>query len=162
MALTPVPLLLDLYDGAANLIVAGTATLAPSVQLTDTTDGGDVTQSGPVAVFRPSTSPPLVQILPSDNGDLAPTGWAWGISFSGVPGDPASYYFKITSSGYLYSFTATDGSPAIFTASGSSLANGTPVVLSGSSLPAGFRLNTIYYVAGASTDTFSLAAASLT
>ena len=37
-----------------------------------------------------------------------------------------------------YSFTATSASPAVFTAVGNSYANGTPVVLTGSSLPGGF------------------------
>jgi hypothetical protein len=58
-----------------------------------------------------------------------------------------------------YSFTATHASPAVFTASGSYYSDGTPVTLSGGSLPGGFTATT-YYVVNASGDTFELAATS--
>jgi hypothetical protein len=156
---TLVPLILDLYDGAINPVISGTASLTPSVQLTDPGTGIVVT-SGPSVTFRPSNPVPLTWILPTDVSGWAPSGWGWNIAFSSsFPGSPAGYSFKITSSGALFSFTATSASPAVFTASGSSLTNGTVVALApGSSLPGGFRSNTTYYVVDASGDTFSLAA----
>jgi hypothetical protein len=57
-------------------------------------------------------------------------------------------------------FTATDASPAVFTLPSGSLANGTPVALSGSSLPGGFSAGTTYWVVSASGSTFELAATS--
>lgn len=63
-------------------------------------------------------------------------------------------------------FTATDASPAVFTAPGSALANGTPVALAATSggtstvLPGGFSVATEYFVVGASGTSFSLAATS--
>jgi hypothetical protein len=157
--MTLVPLVLDLFDGGLNPVAAGTASLAPSVQLTDPGTGIAV-GSGPSVTFRPSNPVPLTWIIPTDASGWAPSGWGWDISFSGVPGSPAAWSFKITSSGYLYSFTATGASPAVFTASGSGLSNGTAVALApGSSLPGGFRSGQAYYVVNASGDTFSLAAA---
>jgi hypothetical protein len=157
--MTLVPLVLDLYDGALNPVVAGTASLTPSVQLTDPGTGIAV-ESGPAVVFRPSSPTPLTWIIPTDASGWAPSGWGWDIAFSGVPGTPAAFSFKITSSGYLYPFTATSATPAVFTAAGSSLTNGTAVALTpGSSLPGGFRSGQVYYVVDVSGDTFSLAAA---
>jgi peptidoglycan/xylan/chitin deacetylase (PgdA/CDA1 family) len=159
MALTLVPLVLDLYDGAGNLISSGTVTLTPSASLTDTTDGADVVQAPVTAAFT-SAGSPLVSILPTDSANLAPSGWGWEAVFSGIPGTiPASYTFFITGTGNYWSFTATSASPAVFTASGSSLANGTQVVLHGS-VPGQFLASTIYYVVSAAGTTFSLAATS--
>lgn len=65
-----------------------------------------------------------------------------------------------------YRFSATDASPAVFTAPGSSYANGEPVALAAfagnaaTTLPGGFSALTEYFVVDASTDTFSLAATS--
>lgn len=57
------------------------------------------------------------------------------------------------------SFTATNASPAVFTV-GTAIANGTPVALSGSSLPAGFTAGTTYFAVAASGLTFELSATS--
>jgi hypothetical protein len=62
-------------------------------------------------------------------------------------------------------FTATLASPAVFTAAGSSFANGTPVALAasgvvGTALPGGFTSGTTYYVVSASGSTFELSATS--
>jgi hypothetical protein len=64
-----------------------------------------------------------------------------------------------------YAFTCPTASPGVFTAIGSSYANGTQVVLfpslpSGSSIPTGFTPGTIYYVVSASGATFELSATS--
>ena len=58
------------------------------------------------------------------------------------------------------SFTATNASPAVFTASGFYLTNGTPVQLTGASLPAPFVAGTSYYVKNLNVGagTFQLAA----
>lgn len=58
-----------------------------------------------------------------------------------------------------YSFTATNASPCVFTASGSYFSNGTYVILSGGSLPAGFTAGG-YYVVSASGASFELSATS--
>jgi Pectate lyase superfamily protein len=158
MALNLVPLILDLYDGGGNLITSGTASLVPTSPLIDAADNVYVAQSPVVVNFHVGASP-LVQIIPTDNANVTPDGWAWQISFDNVPGDPPSYIFGIAGDGTQFSFTATSAAPAVFTASGSALANGTPVVLSGpaSSLPGNFWPNTVYYVVDTSGDTFSLA-----
>jgi hypothetical protein len=57
-------------------------------------------------------------------------------------------------------FTATNASPCVFTVPGSALANGTPVALSGASLPTGFTAGTVYYVVASSGSTFELSATS--
>lgn len=62
--------------------------------------------------------------------------------------------------GTVYAFTATNASPGVFTAPGSSYAaNDTVVVFpaAGATLPTGVTEGTIYYVVSPSTDTFELA-----
>jgi hypothetical protein len=60
-----------------------------------------------------------------------------------------------------FSFTATNASPCVFTAAGSYYTNGTPVTISGGSLPTGFTAG-VYYVVGNPTGSavFKLAATS--
>ena len=98
MTLNYVELVLDLYDGQGNLLNAGTASLAPSVQLTDTTDNEVVVQAPVVAVFR-FTGVPQVKLLATDNADLSPSGWAWTITFDDVPGSPAAFSFFLPYTG---------------------------------------------------------------
>jgi hypothetical protein len=157
--MTLVPLVLDLVGGTLNPVVSGSASLTPSVQLTDPGTGIAVT-SGPTVTFRPGSPTPLTWILPTDVSGWAPSGWGWDIAFaSNTPGSPAAYSFKIPGTGYLFSFAATSASPAVFTAEGSSLTDGEVVALApGSSLPGGFRSNQVYYATDVSGDTFSLAA----
>ena len=154
MALNLVPLVLDFYDGGGNLITSGTASLAPSSSLVDATDNVYVTQSPIVVNFHVGASP-LVEVIPTDNANIEPGGWAWEITFNDVPGSPEPFYFNIAGSGTLFSFTAAG---SVFTAAGSSFANGTGVVLQDElSLPGGFWPNTVYYVVDASGATFGLA-----
>lgn len=75
-------------------------------------------------------------------------------TFAGMGGNDA---------GTQYAFTATSASPAVFTAPGSSYANGNTVVLfpgAGGTLPTGFTAGTVYYVVSASGATFQLSATS--
>lgn len=57
-----------------------------------------------------------------------------------------------------FTYTATSASPCVFTASGSALSAGAPVMLTGGIAPTGFTNGTIYYVVSPSGTTFSLAA----
>jgi hypothetical protein len=70
----------------------------------------------------------------------------------------AEYYCLTLTGPDAYSFTATHASPCVFTAAGSSFANGTPVSLLGASVPGGFTAGTSYFVVSASGDTFELSA----
>lgn len=98
MALNYVTLILDLYDGSGNAANAGTAALMPSAQLADATDSMFITQSPVPAVFGPAGFP-QVKLLATDNTDLSPSGWTWGISFSGVPGSPPGSSFLLPYTG---------------------------------------------------------------
>ena len=79
-----VTLVLNEYDGAGNQVVKGTATLAPTTALVDVVDQMDITPFAPAATFR-AGSLPMVRLLATDNGNVAPQGWMWTLSFSGVP-----------------------------------------------------------------------------
>jgi hypothetical protein len=59
-----------------------------------------------------------------------------------------------------FAFTATHASPCVFTAATTAYTAGMIVILSGTSLPAGFTAGTQYYVVSPSTDTFELSATS--
>lgn len=75
-------------------------------------------------------------------------------TFAGMGGNNA---------GTQYAFTATSASPGVFTAPGSSYANGNTVVLfpgAGGTIPTGFTAGTVYYVVSASGATFQLSATS--
>ena len=154
MATNYVTLILDAVDGSGTPVGPGAAFLVPSAQLTDTTDNLLVVQAPVQAQFLPGLSP-QVKLLATDDSTLSPPGWAWTVSFPGVPGSPASFSFFLPAS--PFSFTATNASPCVFTASGSAYANGAAVALSGSSLPGGFKAGATYYVAAASGTSFELA-----
>ena len=149
-------LTLDLYDGQGNYPVSGSAAFTPSAVLTDA--GVEVIGQQPVtAVFRAAAMPSM-KLLATDSAGPLPTGWTWGVAFSGVTGAPAAFSFFLPAA--AVSFTATNASPCVFTVgSGLAPANGTGVQLSGGSLPAGFSAATTYYVVNASGSTFELAAA---
>jgi hypothetical protein len=155
MALNYVSLILDLADGTGAPLTTGRALLAPSEQLTDASDELIVTQAQVTGQFAAGNYP-SVSLMATDNAALTPSGWAWTILFAAVPGNPPPFSFYLPAS--PYSFTATTGTPAVFTAAGSSYANGAPVVLSGAGLPGGFTAGAVYYVVAASGDTFELAA----
>jgi hypothetical protein len=72
------------------------------------------------------------------------------------------FYVLTLSDNPSISFTATNASPCVFTASGFYYSNGTPVQLTGGSLPAGFTAGTTYYVKNVNVvaGTFQLSATS--
>jgi hypothetical protein len=108
-------------------------------------------------------------------GASLPGGFAAGTTYWVVGSGASTFKLAATSGGSAinstttgsgtvsfagYPFTATHASPCVFTAAGSSYVNGTPVFLTGGSLPGGFTAGTAYYVVGASGSTFKLAATS--
>lgn len=114
-----VTLVLNEYDGAGNPVVKGTATLAPSTSLVDVSDQMDITPWCPEQSFR-AGSFPMVRLLATDNSNVAPNGWLWTLSFSGVPGNPVSrsFYLPYASGAtqYLSSLTVVPFSvPAVIT-----------------------------------------------
>jgi hypothetical protein len=91
MALNYVDLTCDLQDGQGTQVSEGTASFTPTVQLTDA--GTGITTQAPVtAVFRKGIVP-VVQLLATDNSGPLPAGWGWTVTFTGVPGSPASFSF---------------------------------------------------------------------
>ena len=159
MALPSVNLVLDLYAGRDPLS-SGSASLKPSAVLTDIQDQAVVTRQPVTASFGGESSP-VVPLIPTDDPDLLPSGWTWGISFAAA-GAPAPYSFFVPAG--PADFTATHATPCVFTFTPTTqlteLPNGTGVQLAGGSIPAGFEADTTYYVVSASGDTFSLAATS--
>jgi hypothetical protein len=156
MALSYITLTLDLYDGSGNYPVSGTATFTPSAVLTDA--GVEVTGQMPVTVSFRAGSLPAATLLATDNSGPLPSGWTWGVTFAGITGAPAAFSFELAAA--AVSFTASDGSPCVFTVgSGPAPLDGTGVQLSGGSLPAGFSTGTTYYVVAStgSGGTFELA-----
>lgn len=91
------------------------------------------------------------------NGEVVTDISLWSASSSGT------FYLSAPLAGTAYNFTATNASPCVFTAPGSSYSNGTTVVLTAigaGTIPTGFTGDTIYFVVSASTDTFELSATS--
>lgn len=90
--------------------------------------------------------------------------WTSLATFTAVTAAPATQRLSALTGPGPEPFTATDASPAVFTAPGSTLVNGTPVALAAppapQSLPGGFTAATVYYVVNASGDTFELSATS--
>lgn len=90
-ALAYVTLTLDLDDGSGNYPVSGTASFVPSAVLTDA--GVAVIGQQPVTVSFRAGSLPVVSLLATDNSGPLPTGWTWGVTFSGITGAPAGFSF---------------------------------------------------------------------
>jgi hypothetical protein len=91
------------------------------------------------------------------NGEVVTDISIWSASTSGT------FYFSCPLAGTAYNFTATNATPCVFTAPGSSYSNGTTVVLTAiaaGSIPTGFTGDTIYFVVSASGITFELSATS--
>lgn len=93
----------------------------------------------------------------------APDGSTWTtlLAFAAQASAPATQRIAT----FTGPFTATNASPAVFTAPGSAFANGTPVALAANpswetGLPGGFSAATEYFVVSASGTSFSLAATS--
>ena len=155
-----VGIILNLVDVTGAKIGQGSAKIQPSVQLTDAADNLEVPTAAAWAAFN-GVAFPSVTVYATDSAGLLPSGWGLEISYPGVPGYPASQTF-LAPAGPL-SFTATNGSPCVFTWTPTSgftvMPDSTAVQLSGGPLPAGFSAGTTYYVVNASAFTFSLAAA---
>jgi len=83
------------------------------------------------------------------------TWYTLGSAFTAVSAAPN---FQRVTTAAASSFTATNGSPCVFTVPGSALANGVPVELSGLSLPTGFTAGTVYWVVSSAGSTFELSA----
>lgn len=135
----------------------GQATFTASGWLTDSTHEM-LDPPLPVTATLSATGTFSQSLLATDSTGPLPAGWTWTVSFQ-LPGISAYGFSFFLPAGPL-SFTATDGTPCLFTASGSAYANGDAVALSGSSLPAGFTAGVTYYVVNVSADTFNLAATS--
>ena len=151
-----VGIILNLVDVTGAKIGQGSAKIQPSVQLTDAADNLEVPTAPAWAAFN-GVAFPSVTVYATDSAGLLPSGWGLEISYPGVPGYPASQTF-LAPAGPL-SFTATNGSPCVFTWTPTSgftvMPDSTAVQLSGGPLPAGFSAGTTYYVVNASAFTFS-------
>jgi hypothetical protein len=94
MTLNYVTLILDLYDGGGNPITSGAAALVPSAVLTDTADQEIVTQDPVPGVFHAGGFP-QVKLLATDNSAPRPSGWTWGITFTGMPAPVSPFSFSL-------------------------------------------------------------------
>lgn len=105
MTLNYVTLTLDLYDGQGNPVITGSALFTPTAQLTDTTNHELITQAAVPAAFH-AGGLPAVKLLATDNGPPAPAGWAWTVTFTGVPGNPAAQTFLLPYGGGTANFSS--------------------------------------------------------
>lgn len=91
MALNFVTLTLDIEDGQGNLPGRGcTAVFTPSAVLTDA--GVVIVGQAPVTAVFTGITQPSVKLLATDSAGLQPSGWTWGVTFTG-PGMPAPFAF---------------------------------------------------------------------
>ncbi len=108
-------------------------------------------------------SPVDTSVTPPGRGAPGQVTLSWsGGTVSPVAADIVRFVLDVQASGGTQassSFTATNASPCVFTATGSAYTNGTPVAISGGSLPTGITAGN-YYIVNASGDTFELAATS--
>lgn len=135
------------YKTSAPIIIPPTITLQGAGQ-SFAYDGGSQPMTYASPVFKPTSGFASV----SYNGQAVQGVFAvLGITLNGGGSLQTSY-----------SYTATNASPAVFTATGSSYAAGTQVVLAaGGSPPTGFTAGTVYAVSASpapTTNTFSLSA----
>jgi hypothetical protein len=138
----------------------------PNQLVTDPTDGITLSTQPQTVVFNGTEQSPL--LYATDNPNMSPPGWAYTLSFSQnplVPGAPAPLTSCQVPAGPL-TYTATDGTPCVVTPAYSSaftsafpagLPNGTGVEFT-SGTPAGFTVNTTYYVVNSTASTVELAA----
>lgn len=152
MALNYLTLTGDLGASAAT----GGASFTPSEWLTDSSDELLIPPL-PVQITLPAAGTFATMLLATDNPAPVPSGWTWNASFQ-LPGINA-YSFTFPLPAGPYSFTATHGTPAVFTATAATFVNGTGVQLSGN-LPGGFGSATTYYVVSSTAPAFELAATS--
>ena len=151
MSLNYVTLTGDLGTTAAS----AQATFTASNWLTDATDELLIPPE-PVTLTLPAAGTFATMLLATDNPAPLPSGWSWSASFQlpGINANTFSFFLPAGPNG----FTATHGTPAVFTATAATFISGTGLQLTGT-LPGGFGSATTYYVTGASGHTFGLAAA---
>ena len=149
---------IDLTGSLGPAAATGSATFTASNWLVDSPDQ-ELIPPEPVQITSlPAAGTFSTSLLATDNPAPQPPGWTWNANFQ-LPGISA-YSFSFPLPAGPYAFTATHGTPAVFTATASSFVNGTGVQLSGAGLPGGFGSATTYYVVSASGDAFGLAATS--
>ena len=51
------------------------------------------------AQFRTAADPPSVELLPTDDPNVSPSGWQWKARFNGVPGNPSAFSFLLPLTG---------------------------------------------------------------
>jgi hypothetical protein len=100
MAASYVTLILDLYDAAGNQIVHGTAQVTPSAELPDPAEMMLIGQAPLTGAFRAGSLPQL-RLVSTDSVGPQPNAWTYTITFSGVPGSPASFSFTDGATQYL-------------------------------------------------------------
>lgn len=91
-------LVCDGYDGGSSALTRGVAAFAPNQQLIDPVDHEWIPPAPLNAVFRAGSLPQL-SLLATDNGNIAPVGWMWKVTFANVPGSPADFSFYLPYSG---------------------------------------------------------------
>jgi hypothetical protein len=158
MSLATVAVELDLYDGTGTLLTTGEAVFTPTGNVT-VNNGLQEIAAAPVTVAL-GTGVQSALIIPTDTPGSSPSGWGWQVAFPGVPGDLEAFTFFCPAG--PVAFTAASGTPGVFTwtptSSFAALPNGSGIQLSGGSLPAGVAGATTYYVTGATSTTFRVAA----
>lgn len=139
---------------------------APNETVLDPTDGITLNTAPQVVAFNGALQSPA--LYATDNPNMSPANWSYSLSFSQnplVPGSPAPLTNFQVPAGPL-TYTATSASPCVVTPAYTSaftaafpggLPNGTGVEFT-SGTPAGFTVNTTYYVVSAAATHFSLAA----
>lgn len=100
MALNYVDLVLDLYDAAGNPLSTGYMRLAPTEELAAAADHEDIPEGPVQVILSPDmTLPATVTLLATDNADVTPSGWKWGITYFGIAGDPPAASFALPYNG---------------------------------------------------------------
>jgi hypothetical protein len=148
---------IDLTGSLGPAAATGSATFTASNWLVDSPDQ-ELIPPEPVQISSlPAAGTFSTSLLATDNPAPLPAGWLWSANFqlSGIAANSFSFYLPAGP----YAFTASHGTPAVFTSSAATFVNGTGVQLSGT-LPGGFGSATTYYVVGSTSPTFSLAATS--
>jgi hypothetical protein len=93
MTAETVPLVLDVYDGAQHLADRGSIVLIPSSVVDDTVNHQAIMI--PVIADLTGTTvlraPVTVNLRPTDDPDISPSGWAWTATFRNVAGVPDGF-----------------------------------------------------------------------
>jgi hypothetical protein len=148
------------FSAIANTYVqlhTGTPGASGTSNVSSVTTREAVTWNAPSGGSMTASNEPQWTSWAGTNGEIVTDISIWSAATSGT------FYFSVPLAGTVYNFTATNASPCVFTAPGSSYSNTNTVVLTaiaGGSIPTGFTSDTIYYVVSASGITFELSATS--